>query len=398
MKRPRQILHVDMDAFFVSVEELADPSLVGKPVVVGGDPDGRGVVAAASYAARTYGIHSAMPLRTAKRLCPDAIFLHSNLQNYSSWSRRVYRIFERYTPDVQAVSIDEAYLDLTGTERLYGPGIAAAEQVKLEIKRKTKLNASVGLATNKLVAKVASELAKPNGLCAVWPGYEASFLAPLAIGRLPGVGGTTKERLVALGVRRIGQLARIDKDLLVRTFGRLGLLLHQRSNGVDASRVEARSLPKSVSRETTYAEDTADLGKMDRTLFRLVERVGRALRKEKLQAKCLTLKLRYSDFRTVTRSVTLKEGTDLDAVIYEHVKELFAKAYTRRGRVRLLGVGASHFTSSVWQQSFVGDLDLVGDLDVGKLKSLYRVIDKVRDRFGTDALRVAKEQVEEEEE
>jgi len=398
MKRPRQILHVDMDAFFVSVEELANPSLVGKPVVVGGDPDGRGVVAAASYEARKYGIHSAMPLRAAKRLCPHAIFLHSDLQDYARWSRRVYRIFERYTPDVQAVSIDEAYLDLTGTERLHGPGIAAAERVKLEIKEKTKLNASAGLATNKLVAKVASELAKPNGLCAVLPGFEASFLAPLAIGRLPGVGETTKERLVALGVRRIGQLAHIDKDLLVRTFGKMGLWLHQKSNGVDAGPVEARSLPKSVSRETTYSEDTADLEKMDRTLFRLVERVARELRAEGLQARCITLKLRYSDFSTVTRSVTLEEGTDLDAVIYEHVRELLAKAYTRRARVRLLGVGASHFTSSAWQQRFVGDLDLVGDLDVGKLKSLYRAIDKVRDKFGFDALRIAKEQADDEEE
>jgi len=381
-----------MDAFFVSVETLANPSLAGRPVVVGGDPDGRGVVAAASYEARTYGIRSAMPLRTAKRLCPHAIFLHSNLQNYASWSRRVHRIFEHYTPDVQAVSIDEAYLDLIGTERLHGPGLAAAEAVKLEIKRKTKLNASVGLATNKLVAKVASELAKPNGLCAVLPGFEANFLAPLAIERLPGVGEATKERLVALGVRRIGQLARIDKDLLVRTFGQWGAWLHEKANGVDTSPVEAWSLPKSVSRETTFSEDTADLEKMDRTLWRLVERVGRELREEALQARCLTLKLRYGDFSTVTRSVTLKEGSDLDPVIYEHVKELFAKAYTRRGRVRLLGVGASHFTSDAWQQTFVGDLD------VGKLKKLYKAIDKVRDKFGVDALRVAKEQVEEEQE
>jgi len=238
---------------------------------------------------------------------------------------------------------------------------------------------------------VASELAKPNGLCAVLPGFEANFLGPLAIERLPGVGEVTKERLVALGVRRIGQLARIDKDVLVRTFGQWGLLLHEKANGVDASPVEARSLPKSVSRETTFSEDTADLEKMDRTLFRLVERVGRELREEKLQARCVTLKLRYSDFSTVTRSVTLKEGTDLDRVIYEHVKELFGKAYARRGRVRLLGVGASHFVTSAWQASFVGDLD------VDKLKELYKAIDKVRDKFGVDALRVAKEQVEEKE-
>jgi len=384
-------VHVDMDAFFVSVEELANPSLVGKPVVVGGDPDGRGVVAAASYAARTYGIHSAMPLRTAKRLCPQAVFLHSNLQNYASWSRRVYRIFEQYTPDVQAVSIDEAYLDLTGTERLYGPAISAAEQIKLTIKRKTNLNASVGVATNKLMAKVASELAKPNGLCVVLPGCEAGLLAPLAIGRLPGVGEATKERLLALGVRRIGQLARIDKDVLVRTFGKMGLYLHERSNGIDSGPVEARSLPKSISKETTYRQDTTDLGKMDRTLFRLVERVARALRAEKLQARCITLKLRTSDFSTITRSVTLKEGTDLDAVIYERVKELFAKAYTRRGRVRLLGVATSHFVSGAWQERFVGELD------VRKLKSLYRAIDKVRDRYGFDALRVASDKADEEE-
>jgi DNA polymerase-4 len=390
MERPRQILHVDMDAFFVSVEELVNPSLAGKAVVVGGDPDGRGVVAAASYEARKYGIHSAMPLRTAKRLCPHAIFLHSDLQNYAAWSRRVCRVFERFTPDVQAVSIDEAYLDLTGTERLYGPGIAAAEQIKLEIKERVGLNASVGLATNKLVAKVASELAKPNGLCAVFPGGEAAFLAPLKIGRLPGVGAATTERLATLGVRRVGQLARLDKDLLERTFGSTGVWLHERANGIDPSPIETRGLPKSISRETTFDEDTADLERMERTLFRLVERVGRALRKEKLQAKTITLKLRYSDFSTVTRSVTFGEGTDLDAVIYDHVKALFRKAYTRRGRVRLLGAGTSNFVSAAWQPPLVVD-----DLDVGKLKSLYKAIDKVRDRFGTDALRVGKEEDDE---
>ena len=390
MERPRQILHVDMDAFFVSVEELANPSLVGKPVVVGGDPDGRGVVSAASYEARKYGIHSAMPLRTAKRLCPHAIFLHADLQNYSAWSRRIYTVFEQFTPDVQAVSIDEAYLDLTGTERLFGPGVAAAERVKLAVKQQVGLNASVGLATNKLVAKVASELAKPNGLCAVFPGGEAAFLAPLKIERLPGVGAATTERLRALGVRRIGQLARLDKDLLERAFGSTGLWLHERANGIDPSPIETRGLPKSISRETTFDEDTADLELMDRTLFRLVERVGRALRKEKLQAKTITLKLRYSDFSTITRSITIREGTDLDAVIYDHVKALFRKAYTRRGRVRLLGAGTSNFVSAAWQQTFVVD-----DVDVGKLKSLYKAIDKVRDRFGTDALRVGKEEEEE---
>lgn len=393
MERPRQILHVDMDAFFVSVEELANPSLVGKPVVVGGDPDGRGVVSAASYAARKYGIHSAMPLRTAKRLCPHAIFLHSDLQNYSAWSRRIYKVFEQFTPDVQAVSIDEAYLDLTGTERLFGPGVAAAERVKLAIKEQVGLNASVGLATNKLVAKVASELAKPNGLCAVFPGGEAAFLAPLKIERLPGVGAATTERLRALGVRHIGQLARLDPDLLERAFGSTGLWLHERANGIDSSAIETRGLPKSISRETTFDEDTADLELMDRTLFRLVERVGRALRKERLQAKTITLKLRYSDFSTITRSTTLREGTDLDAVIYGEIKALFRKAYARRGRVRLLGAGTSNFVSAAWQQPLVVD-----DVDVRKLKSLYKAIDKVRDRFGTEALRVGKDEEEGEEE
>jgi DNA polymerase-4 len=392
MGRPRQILHVDMDAFFVSVEELVKPSLAGKPVVVGGDPEGRGVVAAASYEARKYGIHSAMPLRTAKRLCPHAIFLHSDLQNYSAWSQRIYKVFEQFTPDVQAVSIDEAYLDLTGTERLYGPGIAAAERIKLEIKARVGLNASVGVATSKLVAKVASELAKPNGLCAVWPGCEASFLAPLKIGRLPGVGEATKERLAALGVRRIGQLAGIDQKVLERAFGSMGVWLHERANGIDPSPIETRGLPKSISRETTFDEDTVDVALMHRTLFRLVERVGRALRKEGLQAKTITLKLRYSDFSTITRSTTIREGTDLDAVIYGHVKALFDKAYTRRARVRLLGAGTSNFVSAAWQPPLVAD-----EVDVTKLKGLYKAIDKVRDRFGMDALHVGEEQEEQEE-
>jgi len=380
----RWIFHVDMDAFFVSVEELLDPNLEGKPVIVGGDPDGRGVVSAASYEARKYGINSAMPLARARRLCPHAIFLRGRYGIYGSYSDRVFNILSKYTPDIERTSIDEGYLDMTGFERLHAAIISIAHQMKSEIKFRTGLNASFGISSNKLVSKVASDCAKPNGVLLIRPGYEKTFFAPLRIERLPGVGRAMHEKLRSFGVRTIGDLAGIDKDILVNTFGKWGLDLHRGANGISNSPVKDREPVKSISREKTFDEDTLNMKLIDATLFHLVEKVARALRAENLQAKCITLKLRYSDFKTMTRSLTLKEPTDMDKVIYENIKRLFEKAYTRRGRIRLLGAGVSNFTTATWQPGlFEGPRDQ-------KLKDYYRSIDKIRDRYGDDALRIIK--------
>ncbi len=381
----RWIFHVDMDAFFVSVEQLIDPNLQGKPVIVGGDPDGRGVVSAASYEAREYGIHSAMPLARAKRLCPDAVFLRGRYGLYGAYSDRVFNILSKYTPDVERTSIDEGYLDMTGFERIHGEILSVAHRMKREIKLRTGLNASFGISSNKLVSKIASDCAKPNGLLLIRPGYEKTFLAPLRIERLPGVGKVMHEKLRSFGVITIGDLAAIDEDILVTTFGKWGLDLHRRANGISSSPVRSGGPVKSISRETTFDEDTIDLQLINSTLFHLVEETARALRAEDFQAKCITLKLRYSDFKTTTRSVTLKEPTDIDKIVYGHIQNLWKKAYTRRGRIRLLGVGLSNFTTATWQPT------LFDDKKTQKLKDYYRTIDTIRDKYGDNSLRIIKD-------
>jgi DNA polymerase IV len=380
----RWIFHVDMDAFFVSVEEIFDPGLKGKPVIVGGDPDGRSVVAAASYEARKYGIHSAMPLSQAKRLCPKAIFIHGRHGAYGEFSRRVFNVLAKYTPDIERTSVDEGYLDMTGFERMYGHPLSVADKMKREIKERTGLNASFGISSNKLISKIASDCAKPNGILLVMPGYEREFLAPLDIKRLPGVGKVMQEKLHLLGIKTVGDIAQINKDVLESTFGKWGLDLYYSANGISNSPVEESGTVKSISRETTFETDTLEMAFIDATLFHLIEDVAHSLRAEQLQARCITLKLRYSDFKTVTRSVTLKEPTDLDKVIYENIKSLWKKAYTRRGRVRLVGAGVSNFTSAVSQP------DLFEGEKMRKLKNYYRSIDKIRAKYGDDAVRIVK--------
>src|SRR5438132_13358081 len=270
----RTYFHVDMDAFFVSVEELADPSLKGKPVVVGGQANQRGVVSAASYAARKFGVHSAMPLRTAARLCPQAIFLDGHPEQYRDYSRKVYTILKSFSPQVEMASVDEAYMDVTGTERLHGPPLRAANSLHNAGKKETGLNCSIGIAAARMVAKVASDQAKPNGILWVLPGEEARFLAPLDIRKIPGVGKVTEKNLHALGIRKIGDLAALDQDFLESKFGKWGLALAGKAFGLDAggwfsSGFGEREDPKSISHEHTYSEDTAYDDRLEATLARL---------------------------------------------------------------------------------------------------------------------------------
>lgn len=377
------ILHVDMDAFFVSVELLERPELRGKPVVVGGQPDQRGVVSAASYEARKFGIHSAMPLQTAGRLCPHAVFLEPRHTVYSAWSDRIAAILETFSPVVEMASIDEAYLDLTGTEKLHGPAIAAAQKLHDEIFRRTKLPCSMGLAPTRLVAKIASEQAKPHGLLWIPAGSEASFLAPLPVRRMPGVGKVTEAGLHAIGVTTIGDLARIGEVRLETSFGRWGSALYRKSLGQDAYEFFIDAEPKSISQNRTFGHDTDDDAVLETTLSWLAQKAAKRLRDSGLTARTITLTIRYAGFDTHTRARSLPDATALDSVILETIRSLFAAHRDVRRKIRLLGVSLSRFEHSAPQMAL---------LDPGrreKLERLARATDKLRDRFGFSKVQLA---------
>jgi DNA polymerase-4 len=385
---PRTIFHVDMDAFFVSVEELFDPSLKGKAVVVGGQRNERGVVSAASYEARKFGVHSAMPLRTAAKLCPHATFVDGHPDRYRQYSERVYNVLNGFSPLVEMASIDEAYLDMTGTERLHGPPLKAAHVLHHRIKSGTQLNCSIGIGTSRLVAKVSSAQAKPNGILWVIPGEEAKLLAPLDVRSIPGVGKVMEQNLHAMGVRKVGDLAALQESVLQEHFGKWGLALAGKALGKDAggwfdTDVGAGTDPKSISHEHTFNEDTAEQDRLESTLMRLSEMVGRRLREHHLHARTIQLKLRYQDFTTITRAHTLPRVTQLDTEIFEQVRALFRKNWRRGQPVRLLGVHASEFEQKE------GQIDL---LEAGRHERWQQALsaaDKLRDKYGESSVSLA---------
>ena len=374
------ILHVDMDAFFVSVELLEHPELRGKPVVVGGRPDQRGVVSAASYEARTYGIHSAMPLRTAGRLCPHAIFLDGHHEKYSEWSDRVASILVRFSPIVEMVSIDEAYLDLSGTERLHGPPLAAADKLLRTIAQQTGLPCSGGLATTRLTAKVASDQGKPRGLVWVAPGMEARFLAPLPIRKIPGIGEVTERALRALGIETVEQLASHSRERLEEIFGQWGAALYRKARGGDAYEFLVDAEPKSISHNHTFGEDTTDVPGMESLLSHLSQKACKRLREAGLSARTLTLTIRYAGFDTYTRAKTLSEPAQLDADIFAVFLNLFHRYRDPKRKVRLLGVALSQFSHGGQQ------LDLLEADRRKKLEMLTKAADHLRDKFGFSAV------------
>src|ERR1700722_1050733 len=323
------ILHVDMDAFFVSVELLERPELRGKPVVVGGQPDQRGIVSTASYEARKYGIHSAMPLRTAGRLCPHAIFLEPRHHLYSEWSDRVATILGKYSPVVEMASVDEAYLDFAGTELLHGPPLAAADALLREITAKTGLPCSAGLARTRLVAKVASDQAKPRGLVWVPAESEEAFLAPLDVRRIPGIGKVTEAALHAAGIETVGQLAAATQEKLERDFGRWGTALYRKARGGDTYEFFVDAEPKSISHNHTFSFDTEDRAALDATLSLLTQKSMKRLRDASLSASTVTLTIRYAGFETITRAHTLREPTHLDPIVSDVVRKLFGRHLDR---------------------------------------------------------------------
>ena len=385
---PRTIFHVDMDAFFVSVEELYDPVLKGKPVVVGGQRDERGVVSAASYAARKFGVHSAMPLRTAAKLCPQAIFVNGHPERYRECSEKVHKVLCAFSPQVEMASIDEAYLDMTGTARLHGPTLKAAHALHARMKAETLLNCSIGIGSSRLIAKVSSGQAKPNGVLWIVPGEEAKFLAPLDVREIPGVGKVMEGHLHALGIKKVADLAKLEERELEDRFGKWGLALAGKARGQDAggwfdTEVGEDTGAKSISHEHTYNEDTADVAQLEATLMRLCEMVGRRLRESNLHTRTVQLKLRYKDFTTITRAHTLPAPTQLDTEIFEQIRALFRKNWKKGAQVRLLGVQTSSFESRPEQ------ISLLENSRQQRWKDALAAADRLRDKFGESSVKLA---------
>ncbi len=370
------ILHIDMDAFFVSVELLARPELRGVAVIVGGQRDQRGVVTSASYEARRFGVHSAMALRTAAKLCPHAVFLDGHHELYGRWSDRVAAILAKYSPTVEMASIDEAYLDLAGTERLHGPHLGAAHKLLQEITSTTALPCSGGLAATRLVAKVASEQAKPRGLVWVAPGSEATFLAPLSVRRIPGIGKVTEAALKGLGVETIAQLQQVTLQRLEEVFGKWGQALYRKARGIDSFEFFVDAEPKSISHNQTFGHDTNEREILESTLSHLCQKAAKRLREAGLHARTVSITLRYANFTTITRSHTLTEPSDLDTIFLRTVRDLFSSAWNGTANLRLVGVEFSSFTAGS------GQMDLLDPGRREKLERLARATDSLRDRFG----------------
>jgi DNA polymerase-4 len=388
---PRTILHLDLDAFFCAVEELLNPALKGKAFAVGGRPEERGVVASCSYAARAFGVRSAMPMSTAVQRCPDLLIVSRRMGKYSEVSRRVMAILHDLTPLVEQLSIDEAFLDVTG---LPGSGESIARQLQARINDELQLPCSLGVASNKLVAKIANNIGKdhatpgqpPNAITLVLPGEEASFLAPLSIRELWGVGPKTAERLNAMGVQTIGDLTRFSEQGLTQRFGKLGHEMYYRARGIDNRPIETEHETKSISAETTFVHDVRDEAHLKRTLRELADEVGRRVRKHHLRGKTVTIKLRWSDFTTLTRQTTLPQPIDSDEAIYVAAVALLDKAWSRGRPVRLIGVGLSGFDVEVLPQQ-LGLWDAAPLPEPPRENPLQDTLDKLRERFGDDAIK-----------
>jgi DNA polymerase-4 len=380
----RYILHLDLDAFFASVEEILDPSLRGKPLIVGGSPQQRGVVASASYSARSFGVRSAMPTAQALRLCPQAIVLPPRHKIYGEYSARMMAILREYSPLVEPLSLDEAFLDVTGCEALWGSPEELAHQLQERLTAELGLTASMGLASNKLLAKIASALGKPRGFVVVPRGREAEFLAPLPVEKLWGVGEVTGGSLHEIGVNTIGQLAELPAAQLEARFGRRGRDLYRQARGIDDRAVVVERAEKSLSREITFAQDVGDPKVLRKKLLILSESVAHQLRKRGLRGRTVKLKLRYSDFETITRQVTMGSPTDLEQVIFDQASRRLHKAWDRRRQVRLIGVGVSKFDSEERQLSL---FEGAGDGRIEKLRRLSQSVDRIREKYGDEAIR-----------
>ncbi len=379
------ILHVDMDAFYASVEERDDPRLRGRPVIVGGSSEGRGVVSAANYRAREFGVHSAMPAVTAKRLCPNAAFLPVRMDVYATVARQIREIFFRYTPLVEPLSLDEAFLDVAGSESLFGTAPEIGRQIQASIRNELSLDASVGVAPNKFLAKLSSDLKKPRGFVVVDSERIEQFLDPLPVSRIWGVGKAAQKVLTRLGVETIAQLRAIPVELLRDHFGRGGDHMWRLARGIDDRSVVPDRAAKSISHETTFAVDLESRDALRIWLMGLTEQVARRLRRHQFRARTVNLKIRYGDFHTITRAITLPEPTDITDEIWSAAAELFDNRLpTRKLSIRLLGVGVSGIETGGATQQL-----LFEDEQRARSSRLDHVSDEIKQRFGGSALKRA---------
>ncbi|MFW6105271.1 MAG: DNA polymerase IV [Chloroflexota bacterium] len=375
------IFHIDLDAFFVSVEQALNPELKGKPVIVGGDPERRGVVASASYEARPFGIYAGMPSAKAHQLCPQAIFIRSHFSLYKDASAKFMKILCDFCPRIEALGFDEAYLDVTGCEEPYGSLQKLALAIKERINDELKLTASVGIATCKVVAKIASDLCKPDGLLEIAPGDEQAFLNPLPIAKLPGVGKKTEQALKEIGVATIGELASLPLDTIKRQFGATGAVIHSYARGIDDREVEASGEAKSISQQLTFARDTLDRNFLEASLHNLCEEVCQELRSQNKKARCVAIRLRYADFKTITRQVNLREASDVTQVIFTTSQHLLSKALAQQEKpLRLIGIRISNLVGEGKQLSMF-------DSGIEKPEHLDKAIDKIRRKYGSTAIK-----------
>jgi DNA polymerase IV len=370
----RTIFHLDLDAFFVSVERIIDPSLNGKPIIVGGDPSGRGVVAACSYEARRYGLHSAMPIRTAFKLCPHGIYLHGNYDEYVHFSDAVENILTQYAPQIQQASIDEFYMDFTGCRKIYGSFFGFASFLQKEIWDKLSLPASIGIGSNKTIAKIASDCMKPKGITYVIPGMEKEFLAAMPVETIPGVGKVMQGDLNSRGIYFIRDITRLPSEYFSAVFGKYGTDLWRKAHGEGDEYLSVGHKQKSISKETTFSSDITSRETLKEVLFKLTGKVCQSLRDNNWQSSSIHIKLRYSDFKTLTRSKKI-EPTDDDKILFETGWELLDGAITRRIGIRLIGIGVSRFSSFSGQEFLFDSSEL-------KRKKMLRAVNQLRAKYG----------------
>ena len=380
----RCVFHIDLDAFFVSVEQVLAPQLKGKPVIVGGDPERRGVVASASYEARPFGIHAGMPLSQARRLCPQAIFIQANLSRYREASAKFMGILADFSPCMEPLGLDEAYLDITGYEQPYGSAQKLALAIKERVHKELKLTASVGIATCKVVAKIASDLCKPDGLLEVAPGGEQGFLNPLPVAKLPGVGKKTEQALEGMGISTIGELASVPLDKMRKQFGAIGIVIHSYAMGMDERSVEAPGEPKSISKQITFAKDTLDHYSLEANLRWVCQEIGEELRCQNKRARCIAIRLRYADFETITRQLTLEEPLASNQLISITALQLLNKALAQKTKpARLIGVRVSNLVGEQRQLHMFNSR-------AGKLEQLNRAVELIRRKYGPTAIKTGK--------
>ncbi|MBW2060564.1 MAG: DNA polymerase IV [Deltaproteobacteria bacterium] len=380
--KPKDIIHLDMDAFYPAVEVLDNPELKGKPVIVGGR-DERGVVSSASYEARKYGVHSAQPIATARRLCPDGIFLPVRMERYQEVSKKVFEIFQRFTPLVEPLSIDEAFLDVTGSQRLFGSPEEIAKKIRRQVKAELGLTVSAGVAPSKLVAKIASDLEKPDGLTVVPYGKVREFLDPLPIEKLWGAGKATQKGLAFLGVKTIGDLSRLPLEVLERKFGQHGVHLYHMARDMDQREVETEREVKSMGREETFAQDIMDLETVRKKLLSLATQVARRMRRKGFTGRTVTLKVKYKDFVQITRAVTLPEPTDDQGEIFQKSCQLLEETEAGQRPIRLLGIYLSRLVSPDDEKQ----LSLFNQQTaLEKEKKLHTALDTITEKYGRDAV------------